>query len=241
MWLAALVPLVALGLLLSVFTFGNPLALFRGNIPPAEELTFDRIQVTQDGFRVTLVNGGPVAVTVTQVQVDSAYWSFSITPSNTIPRLGRAELDISYPWVTGEPNLIRVLTSTGLTFEGLVAAAAPTPVAGVRQFLAYGLVGVYVGIIPVVLGMLWYPAMRRLERRWMGAILSLTIGLLVFLLIDTLLEGLEVGGELPGAFQGVPLMLFSALLAWWSGSPPVHPGPRPVRRIQPGRASIWRD
>ena len=214
MWLAALVPLVALGLLLSVFTFGNPLALFRSNIPPAEELTFDRIQVTQDGFRVSLVNGGPVAVTVTQVQVDSAYWSFNMTPSNTIPRLGRAELDIHYPWVTGEPNLIRVLTSTGLTFEGLVEAAAPTPVPGVRQFLAYGLVGIYVGIIPVVLGMLWYPAMRRLERRWMGAILSLTIGLLVFLLIDTLLEGLEVGGELPGAFQGVPLMLFSALLAW---------------------------
>jgi zinc transporter ZupT len=137
-----------------------------------------------------------------------------MTPSNTIPRLGRAELDINYPWVTGEPNLIRVLTSTGLGFEGLVEAAVPTPVPGVRQFLAYGLVGIYVGIIPVVLGMLWYPAMRRLERRWMGAILSLTIGLLVFLLIDTLLEGLEVGGELPGAFQGVPLMLFSALLAW---------------------------
>src|SRR3990170_2089198 len=214
MWLAALVPLVALGLLLSVFTFGNPLALFRSNIPPAEELTFDRIQVTQDGFRVTLVNGGPVAVTVRQVQVDSAYWSFGMTPSNTIPRLGRAELDIHYPWVTGEPNLIRVLTSTGLAFEGLVEAAVPTPLPGVRQFLAYGLVGIYVGIIPVVLGMLWYPAMRRLERRWMGAILSLTIGLLVFLLIDTLLEGLEVGGVVAGAFQGVPLMLFSALLAW---------------------------
>lgn len=214
MWAAALVPLVALGLLLSVFTFGNPLALFRSNVPPAEELTFDRIQVTQDGFRVTLVNGGPVPVTVTQVQVDDAYWSFSMAPSSTIPRLGRAEIEIAYPWVTGEPNLIRVLTSTGLTFDGLVEAASPSPVAGVRQFLAYGLVGVYVGIIPVVLGMLWYPALRRLERRWMGAILSLTIGLLVFLLIDTLLEGLEVGGDLPGAFQGVPLMLFSALLAW---------------------------
>src|SRR3989337_697818 len=114
MWFASLVPLAALGLLLSVFTFGNPLALFRSNIPPAEELTFERIQVTQDGFRVTLVNGGPPDVTVSQVQVDSAYWSFSMTPLNTIPRLGRAELDIHYyPWVTGEPNLIRVLTSTG--------------------------------------------------------------------------------------------------------------------------------
>lgn len=214
LWLAALVPLAALALLLSVFVFGNPLAVFRSDIPPAEELTFERIQVTQDGFHVTLVNGGPVPVTVRQVQIDQAYWSFRMTPSNTIPRLGRGYLDIHYPWVTGEPNLIRVLTSSGLTFEGLVDAAAPTPVPGLRQFLAYGLVGMYVGVVPVVLGMLWYPAMRRLERRWMGAILSLTIGLLVFLLIDTALEGLEIGGELPGAFQGVPLLLFSALLAW---------------------------
>lgn len=214
MWLTVLVPLAALALLLSVFVFGNPLALFRSNIPPAEALTFERIQVTQDGFRVTLVNGGPVPVTVTQVQVDQAYWSFVITPSNTIPRLGRAQLELRYPWVTGEPNLIRVVSSTGLTFEGLVEAAAPTPVPGLRQFLAYGLVGIYVGILPVVLGMLWYPAMRRLGRRRLGAILSLTIGLLVFLLIDTLLEGLEIGGELPGAFQGVTLLLFSSLLAW---------------------------
>src|SRR3970040_2860254 len=80
-WLAALVPLVALGLLLSVFTFGNPLALFRSNIPPAEELTFDRIQVTQDGFRVTLVNGGPAEVTVSQVQVDHGHWAVRITHS----------------------------------------------------------------------------------------------------------------------------------------------------------------
>src|SRR3989304_7125514 len=87
-WLAALVPLVALGLLLSVFSFGNPLALFRSNIPPAEELTFERIQVTQDGFRVTLVNGGPLALTVTHVQVGSAYWSFCMPPSHTTPRRG---------------------------------------------------------------------------------------------------------------------------------------------------------
>jgi zinc transporter ZupT len=214
MWLAVLVPLAALALLLSVFAYGNPLALFRSNVPPAEALSFERILVTQDGFRVTLMNGGPVPVTVTQVQVDQAYWSFMITPSNTIPRLGTAQIEIHYPWVTGEPNVIRVVTSTGLTFEGVVEAAVPTPAFGARQFLAYGLVGVYVGIIPVGLGMLWYPAMRRLRRGWLGAILSLTIGLLVFLLIDTVLEGIEVGGELPGAFQGVPLLFFSALLAW---------------------------
>ena len=48
----------------------------------------------------------------------------------------------------------------------------------------------------------------------LGALLALTLGLLVFLLIDTLLEAFEVAASLPGAFQGIPLVLFAALLTW---------------------------
>jgi zinc transporter ZupT len=93
-----------------------------------------------------------------------------------------------------------------------LATLSPTP--GLREFLAYGLVGLYVGVIPVGLGLLWYPALKRLGRRWLEALLALTIGLLVFLLIDTFLEAIEAGGALPGVFQGVPLALFAALLTW---------------------------
>ncbi|HJS28967.1 MAG TPA: hypothetical protein VJ768_05070, partial [Anaerolineales bacterium] len=49
---------------------------------------------------------------------------------------------------------------------------------------------------------------------WLGAILALTLGLLVFLLIDTLLEAFEVAELVPGVFQGVPLVFFAALLTW---------------------------
>ena len=45
-------------------------------------------------------------------------------------------------------------------------------------------------------------------------VLSLTVGLLVFLLIDTLLEAFEVSALLPEVYQGVPLVLFAALLTW---------------------------
>ena len=92
--------------------------------------------------------------------------------------------------------------------------ATLTPRPGLREFAGYGLVGIYVGVIPVALGLLWYPAMKRMGRKWLGAILALTIGLLVFLLVDTFLEALEVGAELPGVFQGIPLALFAALLTW---------------------------
>jgi zinc transporter ZupT len=36
----------------------------------------------------------------------------------------------------------------------------------------------------------------------------------VFLLIDTFLEAMEVSQVLPGVFQGIPLIIFAALLTW---------------------------
>jgi zinc transporter ZupT len=214
LWLTALLPLVALGLMLAFFALGDPLAAFKAHLPPIESLTIERVQVTPSGFELTVINGGPDPVTVSQVTVDDAYWMFTITPDKTIPRLGRAEIGIEYPWVEAEPNLIKLVTSTGLTFEAEVPLAVETPTPGWNEFLRYGLVGVYVGIVPVALGLLWFPAMRRLGRRGLGAVLALTLGLLVFLLIDTVLEGLEVAATLPGVFQGVALIFFAAILTW---------------------------
>lgn len=214
LWAWIIFPFLLIVVLLVVFTLGNPLALFTANLPPIEQLNFERVRVTETGFQATLVNSGPDPVTVAQVAVDDAYWNFDIQPSNTLPRLGRATLTIDYPWVENEAHVIKAITETGLTFEAEIALATPTPTPGAREFLAYGLLGVYVGIIPVALGMLWFPAMKKMGRKWLGAILALTIGLLVFLLVDTLLEAFEMAGELPGVFQGIPLVLFAALVTW---------------------------
>jgi zinc transporter ZupT len=226
-WLIGLIPLAALGLLLLLFARTNPLALFRADLPPIESLTVERIRVVPEGFVVSLVNGGPEPVTVSQVMVDDAYWQYTIEPRKTIPRLGTASISIPYPWIPAEPHVIRVVTTTGTVFEGEVAVATLTPTPGMREFLAYGLLGIYVGVIPVGLGLLWYPTMRRMGRRWLGFLLALTIGLLVFLLIDTFLEALEVAAELPGVFQGVPLALFAAILTWLAI---MAVGSRPARK-----------
>jgi ZIP family zinc transporter len=213
-WLLYAAPLIVLAGLIAVFALGNPLAAFTANVPPVEKLSFEPVRVVPDGFRVTVVNGGPDPVRVAQVQVDDAYYQFTLEPSTAIPRYGRAELRVAYPWVANEPHAIKLLTSSGLSFEAEVELATLTPRPGLREFGAYGLLGVYVGILPVGLGMLWYPAMKRLGRRGLGSVLALTIGLLVFLLIDTLLEALETAQDLPGFLQGVPLVVFSALGAW---------------------------
>ena len=214
LWFWIIIPILAIGVMLVFFAFGNPLSLFTADLPPIEDLTIERIRVLEGGFEVSLVNGGPDPVTVAQVLVDDAYWSHEIIPSSTIPRLGRATMEIPYPWVETEPHEIVVITSTGVTFPAEVPVAVVTPTPGLQEFLAYGLLGVYVGIIPVALGMLFFPAMKLMGRKWLGALLALTVGLLVFLLVDTLLEAFELSGNLPGVFQGIPLILFSALLTW---------------------------
>lgn len=213
-WLTGLIPLLAMGLMLLLFTQVNPLALFNTNLPPIEALSIDRIRVVEDGFEVSVMNSGPQPVRIAQVMVDDAYWQFQMEPSGALPRFGRATIRVPYQWIYAEPHRILLVTNTGLTFEGEVPVATLTPRPGQREFLGYGLLGIYVGVIPVALGLLWYPAMKRMGRKWLGFILALTVGLLVFLLVDTFLEVLEVGAELPGVFQGVPLALFAALLTW---------------------------
>lgn len=213
--ISALLPIVALIVLLSIFALGDPLSVFKADLPPIEQLTFEQIRVVEGGFELTLLNGGPDPIRVAQVLIDEAYWEFEISPSPVLSRLGRARVSIPYPWVETESHEIRIITETGVTFDGVVEIAVATPTPGLVQFAAYGLLGVYVGIIPVVLGMMWYPAMSRIDRKWLGGILALTMGLLVFLLIDTLLEAFELAETLPGVFQGIPLAIFSGLFIWF--------------------------
>jgi zinc transporter, ZIP family len=213
-WLTGVIPLLVMGLMLLFFTAFNPLAMFSNNLPPIENLSIDRIRVVKDGFEVSVLNSGPHPVRIAQVMVDDAYWQFNLEPSGELSRFGKAVVIIPYQWIYAEPHRIRLVTNTGITFEGEVPVATLTPQPGLREFAGYGLLGIYVGVIPVALGLLWFPAMKRMGRRWLGFILALTVGLLVFLLVDTFLEILETGAELPGVFQGVPLAMFAALLTW---------------------------
>src|SRR3712207_69013 len=76
------------------------------------------------------------------------------------------------------------------------------------------LLGLYVGVIPVALGMLWLPWIRRIPPAWLRAVMALTVGLLAFLGIDATLEGLELAGEGSQAFGGAALVFVGAAVAY---------------------------
>ncbi|MBX3066319.1 MAG: metal transporter [Anaerolineae bacterium] len=211
-WALALIPLLLLGVVLSyLVATGGGLTELAG--PPVEQITFQRVTLPEPGvIRVEVINDGPQEVTIPQVRVDDAYFMFDAQPSTTIPRLGRAVFTIYYPWVAEETHVISLITSLGLTFDHEIAAAVESPQPSADLFWRFGLVGLYVGIVPIFLGVLWFPFMRRLSGRAMNFILALTVGLLMYLALGTWLDANEFAAELPAFWQGVPLIFFVAML-----------------------------
>jgi zinc transporter ZupT len=203
---------VLLAVLVTFFLRFGPVGVFEAAFPPLEELTIDRVTFPAEGvIRVHVVNGGPEAVDIAQVTVDEAFWDFRMEPDQVLSRLGDATLEIPYPWVDGEPVLIGLVTSTGVTFTHEVPVATRSPEMGARYLSTFALLGFYVGVVPVFLGLLWLPFLARVGERWLHFFLSFTVGLLVFLGIDALAESVEMSGAVASAYQGVGLITLGLL------------------------------
>lgn len=206
--LRGILPLLLLGLFVVGFLRWGPVGVFQAAFPPVEELTIERISFPEEGLiRVDVVNGGPEPVTLSQVMVDEAYWDFRTDGDATIPRLSRRTLSIPYPWVDGEPHEISLVTSTGLTFVEEVAVATRSPSPDARYLGTFALLGAYVGVFPVFLGLLWFPFLTGIRKRWLDFFLSLTMGLLLYLGADALAEALEITERVASAYQGVGLVV----------------------------------
>jgi len=214
-WARALLPLALLAGLVGLIVWIGPAAAVLGDdVPPVEALAFQRVALRPDGIVARVLNDGPDPVTIAQVQVDDAYWSFSAEPGTTLGHLDRATLTIPYPWVAGDAHTIRLVTSTGVTFDHEVAVAVETPTADARFFGVFALIGLYVGVIPVAVGLLWLPSVARMGAAGLHFVLALTVGLLAFLLIEAGQDGLEAAALAPESFQGVALFVTAAGAAY---------------------------
>ncbi|MCH8306448.1 MAG: ZIP family metal transporter, partial [Candidatus Marinimicrobia bacterium] len=155
--LSGLVPLLLLAGLVS-FIIINGTGL-RDYVPaPLEELSFERIIFSDTGIDAEVFNSGPEPLTIAHVQIgwfNRTSYQFTIKPSSTIPRLGKATVHIPYPWIEGEPYEIVLITGTGMAFTHEVEIATMTPKVTWSLMGNFAMLGVYVGVIPVFLGLLW--------------------------------------------------------------------------------------
>lgn len=206
-------PLLLLALLAGAFFVLKPAELLDNGAPPAEEIAFERVELAEGSITLHVRNAVSAPVSIAQVMVDDAFWRYEVDPGAELDGFGEATIRVEYPWVEGEPHVVALVTNTGLVWEHEIAVATATPVADAGTLGTYALIGLLVGFVPVAAGMAFYPAMRDASARWTTALLAFTLGLLAFLAVDTIGEGLELADEVPGSYQGPGLFFGAALVA----------------------------
>jgi ZIP family zinc transporter len=207
-------PFAALLLLVAAFFAYEPLRKpFGGEPPPVEELTVERTVLDERGIALRVRAGGTEPISIAQVQVDGAYWRFIQDPSGALPRLSGAWISIPYPWVEGETHKILFITRTGVTFEHEIEVAWPTPKVDAQSFGRLTLAGLFLGVLPIALGMLFYPALKSGGFVTFQFAMALTLGLLAFLLVDTLNHALEIAGRAAPGLKSTLLVWIIAALA----------------------------
>jgi zinc transporter ZupT len=212
----AFVPLVLLTAVVALFTAtgGSVTGLLGEAPPPADEFDIRRVEFHRGEIRIRVTNPQPDDLTIASVTVDDAIMPFDVEGDRTLGRLRSSEIVVQYDWVAEEPIAVGVTSSTGIETTEEIPAAVQTPEASARSFLGYALIGTFVGIVPVALGLLWLPSLRRAAPEWLAAFMALTAGLLAFLAVEALSEALELQAALPSALGGAGLVLLGVALSF---------------------------
>jgi zinc transporter, ZIP family len=212
----ALLPVVLLALIVGVFvTSGSSLVDLVGrNPPPADEFDIRRVEFKPGEIKIRVTNPQPEDLTIASVTVDDAIVPFSVDGNRELGRLRSATIVVPFEWVEDDPISVGVTSSTGIETVKEIPAAVETPEASAKSFLGYGLIGFFVGIVPVALGLLWLPSLRRADPRWLAAFMALTAGLLTFLGVEALGEAFARQAVLPEPLAGAGLVLLGVALSY---------------------------
>jgi ZIP family zinc transporter len=210
----AIIPFVVLTAMI-LFLFSPIGQSFLNSGVPVPELTIEKIEFQEGKIVAFIRNTGPVDITIAQADINDRIHLAAIEPSRSLPRLTEAQVIIPFPWNPAEPYEVGITTSDGVRFSKNVEAAAQVLTPNVEQVLLFTVIGAYVGIIPIMIGLLWYPFIRRLNTNKYNFFLSLTAGLLVFLGIDAVLESNEIVSENVAAiFNGQVLIVMVVIVSF---------------------------
>ena len=212
----SLVPLLLLVAVVALFgaTGSSVIDLLGRTPPPADEFDIRRVEFEPGVIRIRVTNPQPEDLTLAAVTVDDAIVPYSVDGDETLGRLRSATVVVPYAWVEDEPIIVGLTSSTGIETVEEIPAAVETPDPSAGGFLGYAIIGALVGIVPVALGLLWLPSLRRASAEWLAAFMALTAGMLTFLALDALAEALDLQAALPSALGGGGLVLLGFALSY---------------------------
>ncbi|KEQ56649.1 Zinc transporter ZupT protein [Marine Group I thaumarchaeote SCGC AAA799-E16] len=182
---------------------------------PLPEITIEKVDFLESEIQATVRNTGPMSVEVVMADVNDRIHPAAIEPDGHLERYETALVRIPFEWNEAEPYIIGITVDDGTRFEKEVEAAAPALQPTLDLAIFFAIIGTYVGIIPVMIGLLWLPFIKKISKSKYHFFLALTAGLLLFLAIDSIEEAIEVSDEsLAGSFNGMLLVATAVVLSF---------------------------
>jgi ZIP family zinc transporter len=190
---------------------------------PLPEITIEKVDFINSEIQVTVRNTGPISVEVAMADINDRIQPAAVEPDKYLNRYETALVRIPFEWNEAEPYTIGITVEDGTRFEKEVEAAAPALEPSLDLAIFFAIIGTYVGIVPVMIGLLWLPFIKRISKQKYHFFLALTVGLLLFLAIDSIEEAVEVSDEnLASSFNGIMLVstvvILSFLVLYYSGN-----------------------
>ena len=210
---SGIIPFIFL-VILTGYIFGPGSELLDLGVP-LPEISMELVNFVDSEIQVTVRNTGPIPVEVVMADINDRIQPAAIEPDRFLERYETALVRIPFEWNEAEPYIIGLTIDDGTRFEKEIEAAAPALKPDFELVGLFAVIGTYVGIIPVMIGLLWLPFIRRISKSKYHFFLALTAGLLLFLGIDAIEEAIVVSGEnLAGSFNGVLLTVTVTVLSF---------------------------
>jgi zinc transporter, ZIP family len=213
---AAFIPFIVLAVMIFLL-FSPTFQSFINSGIPLPDVAIEKIEFRENPSQIIafIRNAGPTEITIAQADVNDRIHAAAIEPGKTLSRLSDAKVIIPFFWNPAEPYDVGITTDDGTRFSKTIEAAALAPNPDSGQIIFFAVIGIYVGIIPVMIGLLWYPFIRSMSRNKYNFFLSLTAGLLVFLGIDALIESNEIATDnLSSIFSGQMLIVIVTTISF---------------------------
>ena len=199
-------------LMLYIFGPGSDLLDFGIALP---EITIEKVDFIDSEIQATVRNTGPIPVQVVVADVNDRIQPAAVEPDGYLERYETTLVRIPFEWNEAEPYRIGITIDDGTRFEKEIESAAFALEFTLDLAIFFAIIGTYVGIIPVMIGLLWLPFIKKISKQKYHFFLALTAGLLLFLAIDSIEESIEVSNEnLANSFNGALLVSTVVVLSF---------------------------
>jgi zinc transporter ZupT len=211
--ISAIVPIVLLAILI-VFLLGPASTFLQfGIVLP--EISIEKVEFIGNEIQATVRNTGPIDVNVVVADVNDRIQPAAIEPDTHLERFETALVRIPFDWNEGQPYTVGLTIDDGTRFEKQIDAASASLEPNSELFVFLGIIGLLIGVVPIMIGLLWYPFIKKLGKNAFNFFLAFTIGLLLFLGLDAIEEAFEISNtHLASVFNGELLIATVVILSF---------------------------